>query len=82
MKPEEIEHMAQDFASWVRQTVAGLRAGIVFDEAGMPDFDPATTRGLQETVAELSPDAARYALVAALIALVQAEENEKPPQQR
>lgn len=70
MDPEAIEAMATDFAAWVNHAADALAEGIELDAEGVPEFKPGVTRGLQQAVAELSPNAARYALVAALIALV------------
>jgi hypothetical protein len=66
--------MAQDYATWVNQRANILAEGIRW-EGGLPYFDPAATRELQHEVGTLSPDAARFALVAALIALVGARES-------
>jgi predicted ATP-grasp superfamily ATP-dependent carboligase len=68
MERDEIRAMADDYQAWVRQTVEALRAGVIVTPEGL-DLMPGMTQELQQTVAELSPDAARFALVTALVAL-------------
>jgi predicted ATP-grasp superfamily ATP-dependent carboligase len=68
MERDEIRAMADDYQAWVRQTVEALRAGVIVTPEGF-DLVPGLTNELHRTVEELSPDAARFALVTALVAL-------------
>jgi hypothetical protein len=65
----DIGAMAKAYATWVHQQVGTMRDGVTVAQ-GVPYLDPGVTAALRETVWELSPDAARFALVAALVALI------------
>jgi hypothetical protein len=73
MERDEIRAMADDYQAWTRQTVRALRAGVTLNEDGVLDLAPGLTQELHELVSDLSPDAARFALVTALIALTGTE---------
>jgi hypothetical protein len=70
MDATEIQNMAADYAAWVNQRVAALRAAVYVEPDGSPNLDSGSIQALRAEVFALTPDAARFALVAALIALV------------